>query len=220
MFLITSVFFYYLFGGNLETFKSTQETLIAALAIVFSSPIIGVIVSAIGGIILHKKYKYRIWYYIPEKPTIVEYVLGENLSLRDKIIKDGIVIWDDETRKEFYPYYQAQLRHKLNSEQIAFLDRRWSSFWTHVNNITATGFSLVISLILNFKNICGGLDRHFSIEKIVGLVFIVGYCVAGFFIAKISRKDAGRVEHVMFENAILEETRIPPKPKGAKKNGK
>jgi hypothetical protein len=181
MFLLASVFFYDLLGGDLIKILQWIKNwdLIPLFGLIISTPIIGVVFSTISIWLLRKICGYDIVYYPPSKSKIVRYALRNNPSLEKQIISEDKVKWACESyKKEFYPFYQAKLRELLNKEQIDFLDRRWSSFWTHVNNISAIIFSLLIVGLLRLSDICDGnyVTLDLSIHKII--VSLLFYLIA------------------------------------------
>lgn len=203
MFFLTLVFFDYLFGGTL--FKLFEENnIVSLIALLLSSPIVGVIFSTIAVTLLQWRFGYKIWFYPPKNEEIINYTLQENLALKDRIINEEKMSWEDKkTLKKYYPYYQVKVRRHLNDQQMSFLDRRWSTYWTSINNIAATVFSFLIAGIIGLRNCILHLSSiDVTLVHVIGLFTIVAYCYSAFVNLRNSKQDATITEHLMLEDAI------------------
>ena len=186
---------------------SKDRNLLALFVLFFSTPIIGVAISTITLGILFLRYGYRIFYYPPNSSKIVEYILKNDLNLKNQIVNTSSLVWTRKNLESFYPYYQAKVKDCITGEKLSFLERRWSTYWTHVNNISATLFSFAIAVALRFFNECDFCCVSFdkSAYKFIGLIFIITYCFVAYFHLTMSRKDASNFEYIVLEKVIKEE---------------
>lgn len=219
MFLFSMIFFDHLLGGNLinRFIEADTDHLLTLISILISSPLIGIVFSTVAVGILQLKFVcgYKIWYY-PPNAEIVKYALRDVTELKDSVKKDI----EDEAKKKwkkdaivkkFYPYYQAKVRQHIKDEQMNFLERRWSVYWVHVNNISMIAFSLIIALILRKSSECGFscLDHDYATHKLIGIGVLILYVFFGIKNACNSRRDATRFEHLMIDNARRDEDKPP-----------
>jgi hypothetical protein len=206
MFILTSLFFHLLFGGDLiEILDLVKDrNIITFIALFFSTPIVGVIISTIALTVLFIPYGYKMLYYPPTKTYIVEEILKTNNNLRNKIVVNKALVWSRANLRDFYPHYQAKVKDCITGEKLYFLERRWSTYLTNINNISAIVVSLSITVILRCYNECNFncLDFDFSPYKVIGVSLILIYSTTACFQLWISRRDAAHFEHILLEKEI------------------
>jgi hypothetical protein len=206
MFFLTFLFFHLLFGGDLTGVidLAKDRNIITFIALFFSTPIIGVIISTIVLSILFIPYGYEMLYYPPKKADIVEQILKNEKVLKERIIVNNTLVWSRANLRDFYPYYQAKVKDCITSEKLNFLERRWSTYLTNINNISATVISLLITVILRYFNECNFqcVNFDFSADKMIGVSLILIYSIAAYFQLRISRRDASHFEHILLEKEI------------------
>lgn len=181
-----------------------DRNIITFIALFFSTPIIGVIISTLVLMVLSIPYGYKMLYYPPEKVDIVEQILKNNKDLKERIVVNNALDWSRANLRDFYPYYQAKVKDCITGEKLNFLERRWSTYLTNINNIAAIVVSLLITLLLRHLNECDFqcVNFDFSAYKIIGVLFILFYSIAACFQLSISRRDAKKFEHIILEKEL------------------
>lgn len=213
MFFICYIFFSLFFGtkpSEIFNVEFGNEKFIALIVLILSTPIIGTIISTIGLWISFKRKGYRVFYYLPENVETVRYILKDYPLLKDRVIVNNQLDWKDKNNvREFYPHYQAIVKDCIDGEKLQFLERRWSTHLTHINNNWAILFALLITLLLRLFNGGGFYNMQLDTEayKIIGCVIIIAYCVTSKFHSKISRDDATKFEHILLDKAVEQRIR-------------
>lgn len=208
MFFISFIFFYDFLGGDVNKLLDHLDSnnLLAILLLIFSTPIIGVIFSTIIQFILRIRYGYLILYYPPLSTKIINHVLAKKTDLRDRIIINGTTKWTKRNMKEFYPYYQVLVRERIGGESSSFLERRWSVYWTHLNNIWVILITFIITATIRFFEYRSCWTYHIvKPYHVIGILIILLYCIAGYFALKSAKIDATKFEHLLLEKAIDED---------------
>jgi hypothetical protein len=179
---------------------------LSLIAIFFSTPVIGLVISTLAYGFLYTIYGYDMIYYVPEDKKIVEDILSnsvlfdEDQNIDSELIVNNELKWTRKLKMKFYPYYQAKVRDYIKTEQkMEFLERRWSTYWTNINSISA----IVLSVFLNLVIISSDeINRTFewSNLKAFGLVIVCSYIFFAYRNMKRARNEAEKVERLFMTN--------------------
>jgi len=207
MFLMISMFFYIFFGGSICVLENLfNNTVLSLIAVFFSTPVIGLIISTSTYGILYLFYGYDIIYYVPKEKEVVKRILAKSTllvcdqNIEDEILRKGELRWNRKLKERFYPYYQAKVKDYISEpEKFGFLDRRWSTYWTNINSISAIILSFLLNLIIIMAD---AIDRTFewSYLKAFGLLIICSYVFFAYRNLKRARKEAEKVETLFLIN--------------------
>lgn len=201
IFLVTLIYFYILFGGNFQLIKELlpKENLATLIALIFTTPVLGFVISSLAFGIIYIICGYRVYINLPKSDLFFLIVrrddkLWAELGSSKKTIKRKAL-------KEFYWKYQSYIRANLNERTFKFLERRWHFFWIHVNSILAIVLSFFVSILLRIKTACyrshnTGLSNIF----LIGIyLLIIVFIILAIIQARAVRQDAIQVE----EEAVL-----------------
>lgn len=206
MFLLSVVMFDYVFGGTL---LFTQYELLSLLGIFFSTPIIGVIVGTFLFGFLKARYGHEVHFYVPSDPELIQWILKSNKQLLKKIIVDGEIDLanNEENKKDIYPYYQVKVRKCIKGEELQFLERRWSIYWTHSNNIFAIVLALIYVVSNELTNIISS-SPDLTVKKAIIIGVACVYVRLAWLEIKRTKAVANKVEHLLLEEAMKMEKRL------------
>jgi hypothetical protein len=156
---------------------------------------------------------YGVHYYIPKEIEIIKNILINQTNQNIKINRTNAktilkgnqedsneIVWTNEKKELFFPYYQVMVRRHIKDDALGFLERRWSTFWTQTNNLFAILFSFLACAILKLFSPCTGYDL--GLYKGFGLFIILVYSLSAWHNLWKSRKEAGEFERISLENAI------------------
>lgn len=208
--LMSLVFFFLLFGGDTQgiiNFFGGDEYLFKIIALILTTPTLGIMVSLIGFQFLVLRQGYKTYYFVPKNKMLIKWILEEKTittdletDLRQKLARGDIE--GREFEREFYPFYQVKVRKHIKDESLSFIERKWSVIWVHRNIIAAFVISFLLMLpylAVNYQNI----DADYS--KISGLIFIFIYVLVAVNHIKYSIRVATKYEHKLLMNALEDE---------------
>src|SRR6266487_3473350 len=175
LFLGVLFLFYLLKGGDVKFIANLfqKESFSFLIAILITTPVLGLIISTIALGILHIIVGYR-FYLDKPVPRIYDIVLRRNDSLKDELKKNKN---SKRVYKEFYCKYQSYVRVKLNAESLNFLSRRWNFLWIHLNNITAILLGIFLSFFLEYSSIKNNYYKRPFIAIVVLIVIYLFFAV-------------------------------------------
>ena len=175
LFLGVLFLFYLLKGGDVKLIANLfqKESFSFLIAILITTPVLGLIISTIALGILHIIVGYR-FYLDKPVPRIYDIVLRRNDSLKDELKKNKN---SKRVYKEFYCKYQSYMRVKLNAETLNFSSRRWNFLWIHLNNITAILLGIFLSCFLEYSSIKNNYYKRPFIAIVVLIVIYLFFAV-------------------------------------------
>lgn len=158
---------YLIKGGSIKhvEFIVIKENYLFFIAILITSPIIGIIISTIGHGLLHLIFNYSFYINNPIKNTSW-IILRRDDSL--KSIPEETKLTKPQLKEYFYRY-QAFIREKLDGETLRFLERRWNFIWIHINNSTAIFFGLISGVFLDYS----GQKNTIKFSVLILIVFFI-----------------------------------------------
>jgi hypothetical protein len=204
MFFLCIIFWYLIFGGSFNSIGDLlggDKSLLPLVGLFFSTPVLGLIISTLTFSYMYKYHRRKVHYYVPDDKKIINHIFREYPNLNKTIKSKNSDKWDIKQVDEFYPYYQTQVRRFIQGGTLEYLERRWASYWTHRNAITAIIISFVTVFIYNiprFKN----LEPNITIYKFCGFAFLVAYFFLSIHQAKRARKDGCNFEYIWLRKEI------------------
>lgn len=208
MFLGGMLYFFLLLGGHLnlnqENFKISEGFNIF-LSLFITTPVIGVVISTITVKFLFLLRGYKQYCYVPKDRRLIKNVV--------KRFKRDLRNFDPDPDKlkgprlkQFYPYYQSEIRRLISEEPLQFLDRRWSTANTQTNNVSALLLAFVFMVYIRWDNfslcdiLCGS-------ERYLVIIFFVLLLYIFFAVWHIyqSRWEGQQFEHIYLADSYREE---------------
>ena len=188
IFILSVVFSFWYFGGKIEKSDLTDNPTIIGIAIsIFSTPILGFVISALGSGILKLLYGISQKFLPPDECIEKEYyeMLERNFPQNFKRIQNR-------------DYDHISLNHQIlfrkwaNPEVMKYTARRMDIYWSHVNTITSilAGFIIGCFILLYTKK----NQLEYSCAKFYWIVPFVIYFFIGWWIARQDLKESNDFE--------------------------
>jgi len=169
-----------------------NENYLFFIAILITSPILGLLISTISHWLLDLVFGYTL--YLNNPSDNIKWIVLRNDDPLNAIPKNKK--FDKAQMRNFFCKYQVHVRKKINSETLRFLERRWNFFWIHYNNITAIIMSFIFCFFLECGSEINGIKKGLLISILGGLIL---YIIAASYRMSILIKEVTATE----EEAIL-----------------
>ncbi len=141
------------------------------IAILITSPILGLLISTIGIGVLSIFKGYSI--YLNNPPNNIKWiVLRDDDELKRKNEK-----FTSKELRDYFSKEQIYIRNNIKSETLRYLERRWNYFWIHLNNITAIFLSLVFFSFLDYHGEKNTVKEGMLISIVIGIAIYVIFAI-------------------------------------------
>lgn len=220
MFLLTN----WLLGSDLFD-KISNEKIVIIIGLLFSTPLIGFIVSSMAYYVVHRiwDHNFEIKFkdfisikaiYLEKINSILTVIYGEgtgNINNFPKIVfainksKRKLNRINRNNNIRMLTAHQFAIRCYMPDELLNFCVRRRTIYWTHFNILSAIIFGSLISFLLLpfFIAIPKFSWTYFDPIKLLVLIPIVIYFISGVYQFKRARKEANEVEMYWIKNFNL-----------------
>jgi len=194
LFLGSLLLIYLIMGGSIKyvDYVFKKEQYLFFIAILITSPILGLIISTIGLGILHVFCGYSFYLSNPSIKT-KWVILRQNDPM--KSIPETQKLNRSQLKEYFYKH-QAFIREKFDTETLRFLERRWNFLWIHLNNSTAILLSIILSFFLDYS----GDKNTLKMGMLISIAsFLLFYLIFAIYRIISLRKEVINIE----EEAII-----------------
>lgn len=211
MFIVSFISFYICFIGDITNLFGASENLsfesiFALVATILTTPVIGLIISTIIMKFMEIIIGYKIHYGFPgevHKQQILKDALALDKSGNLEMFDPNLGYWKKRVYiRKFYACYQALVRRRIQGEELKFLERRWTVFWTHLNNLSSIIIAFAsIWLVKTNQFSTANSNVHQLATYLTIAIFI--YSIAAIFQLIRVKLESIEIEHLFLLNPDL-----------------